>query len=411
MRTNADLGYNIINKKGGIIIMINNVTLIVLDSVGVGELPDAYKYGDEGSNTLGNIIKNVKNIKLTNLNRLGLGSIDGVEGLDYIDNVIGSYGKLSEKSPGKDTTTGHWEIGGIILKEPFPTFPNGFPDELISKYEELIGTKILGNKVASGTTILEELGEEHINTGYPIVYTSADSVFQIAAHEEVIPVDRLYELCEIARGILIDKYAVGRVIARPFVGKSGSFVRTSNRRDFSIKPIEETMLDIIKKAGLEVMAVGKIEDIFSGQGITKSVHTVDNMNGVDNTIKYIKEHNRGLIFTNLVDFDMKYGHRNNVEGYARALEEFDNRLPEIIDCLNEDEILIITADHGCDPTTVSTDHSREYIPVLIYGKKIKRGINIGIRNTFADIGATILDLLGLEGLNNGESFAHLILDK
>ncbi|WIV10976.1 phosphopentomutase [Proteiniborus sp. MB09-C3] len=391
--------------------MINNVTLIVLDSVGVGELPDAYKYGDEGSNTLGNIIKNVKNIKLTNLNRLGLGSIDGVEGLDYIDNVIGSYGKLSEKSPGKDTTTGHWEIGGIILKEPFPTFPNGFPDELISKYEELIGTKILGNKVASGTTILEELGEEHINTGYPIVYTSADSVFQIAAHEEVIPVDRLYELCEIARGILIDKYAVGRVIARPFVGKSGSFVRTSNRRDFSIKPIEETMLDIIKKAGLEVMAVGKIEDIFSGQGITKSVHTVDNMNGVDNTIKYIKEHNRGLIFTNLVDFDMKYGHRNNVEGYARALEEFDNRLPEIIDCLNEDEILIITADHGCDPTTVSTDHSREYIPVLIYGKKIKRGINIGIRNTFADIGATILDLLGLEGLNNGESFAHLILDK
>lgn len=411
MRTNADLGYNIINKKGGIIIMINNVTLIVLDSVGVGELPDAYKYGDEGSNTLGNIIKNVKNIKLTNLNRLGLGSIDGVEGLDYIDNVIGSYGKLSEKSPGKDTTTGHWEIGGIILKEPFPTFPNGFPDELISKYEELIGIKILGNKVASGTTILEELGEEHINTGYPIVYTSADSVFQIAAHEEVIPVDRLYELCEIARGILIDKYAVGRVIARPFVGKSGSFVRTSNRRDFSIKPIEETMLDIIKKAGLEVMAIGKIEDIFSGQGITKSVHTVDNMNGVDNTIKYIKEHNRGLIFTNLVDFDMKYGHRNNVEGYARALEEFDNRLPEIIDCLNEDEILIITADHGCDPTTVSTDHSREYIPVLIYGKKIKRGINIGIRNTFADIGATILDLLGLERLNNGESFAHLILDK
>ncbi len=390
--------------------MINNVTLIVLDSVGIGELPDAYKYGDEGSNTLSNILKNIKDINLPNLNKLGLGSIEGVEGLEHVNNIVGSYGKLAEKSPGKDTTTGHWEIGGIILKEPFPTFPNGFPGELIAKFENLIGTKILGNKVASGTVIIDELGEEHIDTGYPIVYTSADSVFQIAAHEDVIPIHKLYELCEIARKILTGKYSVGRVIARPFVGKPGSFTRTSNRRDFSLKPVEKTILDAIKEAGLEVMAVGKIEDIFSGQGITKSVHTVDNMDGVDKTLEYIKEHNRGLIFTNLVDFDMKYGHRNDVKGYAKALEEFDSRLPEIIDNLKDDEILILTADHGCDPTTASTDHSREYIPVLIYGNKIKKGIDIGTRRTFADIGATILELLGLEKINNGESFAHLILD-
>lgn len=391
--------------------MINNITLIVLDSVGIGELPDAYKYGDEGSNTLGNIIKNTKDIKLRNLNKLGLGLIEGVEGLENVENVIGSYGRLAESSAGKDTTTGHWEIGGIILNEPFPTFPNGFPDELIDRFERLIGTKVLGNKVASGTVILEELGAEHMKTGYPIVYTSADSVFQIAAHEEVIPIDKLYEFCEIARKILTDEYAVGRVIARPFIGKPGEFARTSNRKDFSLKPTEDTMLDIIKKAGLEVMAVGKIEDIFSGQGITKSVHTVSNMDGIDNTIKYINEHNKGLIFTNLVDFDMKYGHRNDIEGYARALEEFDNRLPEIIESLREDEVLMITADHGCDPTTASTDHSREYVPILIYGDKIKKGVDIGTRATFADIGATILDLLGLDGLHNGESFAHLILDK
>lgn len=391
--------------------MINNVTLIVLDSVGIGELPDASKYGDEGSNTLGNIIKNKRDINLKNLNKLGLGLIDGVEDLESLDNVVGSYGRLSERSAGKDTTTGHWEIGGIVLNEPFPTFPDGFPNEIIQEFEMLIGTKILGNKVASGTTILEELGEEHINTGYPIVYTSADSVFQIAAHEEIIPINMLYEFCEIARKILTDKFAVGRVIARPFIGKPGSFVRTSNRKDFSLKPTEDTMLDIIKKAGLEVMAVGKIEDIFNGQGITRSVHTVNNMDGVDNTIRYIKEHNKGLIFTNLVDFDMKYGHRNDVEGYAKALEEFDSRIPEIIENLNEDEVLIITADHGCDPTTVSTDHSREYVPILIYGDKIKKGFNLGTRNTFADIGATILDLLGLDGISNGVSFASLILDR
>lgn len=391
--------------------MINNITLIVLDSVGIGELPDANKYGDEGSNTLGNILKNTNNLKLNNLNNLGLGAIDGVEGLDSINNILGSYGRLAESSAGKDTTTGHWEIGGIILKDPFPTFSNGFPKELILKYEKLIRTKTLGNKVASGTVIIEELGEEHMRTGYPIIYTSADSVFQIAAHESIIPIHRLYEICEIARELLIDEYAVGRVIARPFVGEPGSFSRTSNRKDFSLKPIDKTMLDFIKEAGLEVMAVGKIEDIFSGQGITRSVHTNDNMDGVDKTIEFMKEHKKGLIFTNLVDFDMKYGHRNDVEGYGRALEEFDNRLPEIINNLKDDEVLMLTADHGCDPTTPSTDHSREYVPILIYGNKIKSGINLGTRKTFADIGATILDLLGLEGIKNGESFARLILKK
>lgn len=389
--------------------MINNVTLIVLDSVGIGELPDANKYGDEGSNTLGNIIKKTKGVKLNNLNNLGLGAIEGVEGLDSINNIIGSYGRLAESSEGKDTTTGHWEIGGIILKEPFPTFPDGFPEELILKYEMLIGTKTLGNKVASGTVIIDELGEEHMKTGYPIIYTSADSVFQIAAHEDIIPINRLYEICEIARGILKDKYAVGRVIARPFIGRPGAFSRTSNRKDFSLKPVDKTMLDFIKEAGMEVMAVGKIEDIYSGQGITRSIHTSDNMDGIDKTIEFMKEHKKGLIFTNLVDFDMKYGHRNDAEGYARALEEFDNRLPEIIENLSDDEVLMITADHGCDPTTASTDHSREYVPILIYGKMIKNGVNLGTRKTFADIGATIMNLLGLEGLNNGESFASLIL--
>jgi len=390
--------------------LINNVTLIVLDSLGVGELPDAYEYGDEGSNTLGNIVKEYKNIKLPNLIKLGLGKIEGVEGLEETNNIVGSYGRAMEKSLGKDTTTGHWEISGIVLDQAFPTFPNGFPKEIIEEFEKLIGTKVLGNKVASGTVIINELGSEHLKTGYPIVYTSADSVFQIAAHEEVIPIDKLYEMCKIARGILKDKYAVGRVIARPFIGKEGNFTRTSNRRDFSLKPIHETMLDRIKSAGYDVMAVGKIEDIFVGQGITESVHTEDNMDGVDQTINFMKQHKKGLIFTNLVDFDMKFGHRNDVEGYGNAIIDFDNRLPELISNLRDDEVLIITADHGCDPTTESTDHSREYIPILIYGDKIKKGVNIGTRESFADIGKTILDLLGIDSEDmKGQSFVSTIV--
>jgi phosphopentomutase len=390
--------------------MINNVTLIVLDSVGIGELPDAYRYSDEGSNTLSNIIRDAKDVSLPNLNKLGLGTIKGVTGLQSVNEIDGSYGRLMEKSPGKDTTTGHWEIGGIILEQPFPTFPNGFPNELISQFERLIGTKIIGNKVASGTVIINELGQEHISTGYPIVYTSADSVFQIAAHEDIIPVNKLYEICKTAREILKDKYAVGRVIARPFTGESGNFTRTSNRRDFSLKPIHDTLLDRIKNEGYEVMAVGKIEDIFGGQGITESIHTENNMDGVDKTIEFMKKHKKGLVFTNLVDFDMKYGHRNDVEGYAKALMDFDIRLPEIISNLREDEVLMITADHGCDPTTESTDHSREYIPVLIYGDKIKKGVDIGTRESFTDIGKTIIEMLGIHDEKaNGQSFANMIM--
>ncbi|SHH48250.1 phosphopentomutase [Caloranaerobacter azorensis DSM 13643] len=391
--------------------MIKRVTLIVLDSVGIGALPDAKMYGDEGSHTVDNISKQLGGLQLPNLERLGLGLIEGVNEIRKTDEPIGSFGRSLEKSAGKDTTTGHWEIAGIILEKPFPTYPDGFPSEVISKFEEAIGRKVLGNKPASGTVIIEELGKEHMETGYPIVYTSADSVFQIAAHEEIISVEELYDMCEKARQILTGKHSVGRVIARPFLGKPGEFYRTPNRRDFALKPIQRTILDEIKDNGYDVMAVGKIEDIFAGVGITESVHTKNNMDGVDKTIEFMKTDKNGLIFTNLVDFDMKYGHRNNVEGYAQALKEFDERVPEIIENLKDDEILIITADHGCDPTTPSTDHSREYIPILVYGSKVKSGVNLGTRETFADIGATILDVLGIEKSINGNSFANLIIKR
>ncbi|MCX7904578.1 MAG: phosphopentomutase [Caloramator sp.] len=389
--------------------MINRVVLIVLDSVGIGELPDAHIYNDQGSDTLGNISKAIGGLKLPNMQRLGLGNIDGINGIDPIDSPEGSYGRSGEMSKGKDTTTGHWEIAGLILERPFPTYPNGFPRELIEEFERRIGTKTLGNKPASGTAIIEELGDEHVKTGYPIVYTSADSVFQIAAHEEVIPLERLYEMCRIAREMLVGEHGVGRVIARPFIGTSGSYKRTSNRRDFALKPFNKTLLNYIQESGMDVCAVGKIEDIYDGYGITKAVHTKNNMNGVDKTIEYMKMNTKGLIFTNLVDFDMLYGHRNDVQGYAKALMEFDGRIPEILENLRDDDVLIITADHGCDPTTESTDHSREYIPILIYGKEIKSGVNLGTRKTFADIGKTIAELLNVKANINGESFAKEIL--
>ena len=389
--------------------MVNRVVLIVLDSVGIGELPDAGYYGDEGSNTLGNISKSIGGLKLPNLEKIGLGNINGTVGINRSTNPLGCFGKSLEKSEGKDTTTGHWEIAGIILDKAFPTYPKGFPEEIILEFEKKIGTKTLANTVASGTTIIEELGEEHVKTGYPIVYTSADSVFQIAAHEDVIPLEKLYEMCRIARNILVGEHGVGRVIARPFTGSVGSFKRTSNRRDFSLKPTKKTMLNHIVEAGMEVCAVGKIEDIYAGSGITKAVHIKSNMDGVDRTLEYMKEKERGLIFTNLVDFDMLYGHRNDVQGYAKALIDFDNRLPEIVDDLRDSDVLIITADHGCDPTTPSTDHSREYIPILVYGKSIKAGVNLGIRSTYADIGKTVEELLNVETDNEGKSFAKDIL--
>ncbi|HPW41233.1 MAG TPA: phosphopentomutase [Bacillota bacterium] len=384
--------------------MVSRVILIVLDSVGIGELPDADMYGDSGSNTLGSLVRNVKDFKLKNLEALGLGNIDRSIGLQIAENPTGSFGRAKEVSPGKDTTTGHWEIAGVTLSRPFPTFPEGFPKELVEDFERAIGVKTLGNEAASGTEIIARLGDKHVETGYPIIYTSADSVFQIAAHEEVIPFQKLYEICEKARALLKDEYAVGRVIARPFLGKSGSYKRTSNRRDFSLKPIKKTMLDIIVENGMNVAAVGKIEDIFAGAGISEAVHTKDNMDVVDKTLEYMSEDKTGLIFSNLVDFDMLYGHRNDAEGYAGALMAFDDRLPEIFAAMKDSDVLIITADHGCDPTTDSTDHSREYIPILVYGRHVRQGTDIGTREGFSDIGATVLDLLGLPIEIDGKSF-------
>lgn len=378
--------------------------IVVMDSVGMGELPDADKYGDRGSNTLGNISAEIKGFKLPNLEKLGLGNIDGIAGFEVQQHPIGCYGRMAEVSPGKDTTTGHWEISGIILDKPFPVYPHGFPEEIIDSFEKAIGSKVLGNVVASGTEIIKQLGEQHVKTGYPIVYTSADSVFQIAAHEEVIPIDRLYEMCRIARDMLKGEHAVGRVIARPFVGAPGNFTRTDRRHDFSLTPTGKTVLDYAVEGGYEVKAVGKIKDIFSGQGITDSVHIHNNMDGVNKTLEYMKQDFSGILFTNLVDFDMLYGHRNDVQGYARALADFDNRIPELLGALKEDDILFITADHGCDPTTESTDHSREYVPLLIQGKRIKQGVNLGTRRTFADLGATVADYLGINATDHGNSF-------
>jgi phosphopentomutase len=394
---------------GGLHMTDRRVILIVLDSVGIGELPDAKDYKDEGSNTLGNISKAVGGLRLPNLEKAGLGHIAGIENIVKYENPEGSFGRCMEKSIGKDTVTGHWEIAGVVLEKPLNTYPGGFPESLITEFENKIGRKIIGNKVASGTEIIKELGDEHVKTGSPIIYTSADSVFQIAAHEEVISLDELYRMCKIAREMFVGDIAVGRIIARPFIGESGDYKRTSNRRDFALDPFNKTMLEYIKEANNNVMAVGKIEDIYNGKGITDAVHIKNNMDGVDKTLDYMKEGKPGLIFTNLVDFDMHYGHRNDVEGYAKALVDFDNRLPEIIANMKDEDILIMTADHGCDPTTESTDHSREYIPVLAYGRKVKAGSDIGTRKSFSDIGKTVLELLNVENELYGESFAKDIL--
>ncbi|WP_173297542.1 phosphopentomutase [Thermanaeromonas sp. C210] len=386
--------------------MAKRVVLIVLDSVGVGALPDADQYGDEGSNTLGHIAESVP-LRLPNLARMGIGNIIPLRGIEAVDRPLAAYGKMGARAPGKDTTTGHWELAGLILERPFPVYPEGFPEEVIRAFEEAIGRKVLGNKPASGTAIIEELGEEHMRTGYPIVYTSADSVFQIAAHEEVIPVEELYRYCRLARELLKGEHSVGRVIARPFVGEPGHFIRTDRRQDFSLEPPGPTLLDILSENGLPVLAVGKIKDIFAGRGITRWIHTHDNMDGIDKTCKFLRESSHGLIFTNLVDFDMLYGHRNDVEGYAAALEAVDRRLPEVMEGLDEKDVLVITADHGCDPTTPSTDHSREYVPLLIYGRRI-RPVNVGLRFTLADLAATVADLLGVNYTLAGESFAELL---
>lgn len=383
--------------------MINRAVLIVLDSVGVGELPDAADYGDVGSNTVKNIYKSIKNFSLPNLEKLGLLNIDGFEDLKKSDTFTGSVAKCDEKSKGKDTTTGHWEISGLILDKPFPTYPNGFPQDFMKEFEKRVGRKTIGNYPASGTEIIQDLGKEHVETGNLIVYTSADSVFQIAAHEEVVPLEELYKICKTAREMLQGEHGVGRVIARPFVGTEGNYTRTENRKDFSLVPPSDTLLDYVKNNNMEVYAVGKIEDIFVNKGITVSNHTHNNKEGIEATIHAIKEDFKGLIFTNLVDFDMLYGHRNNTQGYADALKYFDDKLPEIINSLKDDDVLIITADHGCDPTTESTDHSREYIPLIFYGKTIKKNNNLGTLDTYATIGKTILNMLNIKNSLEGNS--------
>lgn len=388
---------------------MSKVVLIVLDSVGIGAQKDAADYGDLGADTLGHLFEKVLSFNLPNLISLGLGNIDHVNIPYKSDNPLGAYGKSAEKMKEKDTTGGHWEIAGLILEKPFPVYPNGFPKNVISALEEAFGKKILGNYAASGTEIIKVLYEEHARTGYPIVYTSADSVLQIAANEEIIPLNELYDMCEKARKIMSGVNAVGRVIARPFIVRDGKPQRTKNRRDFSLEPPRKTMLDILRENGYEVVGIGKIEDIFAKRGITKSIHTTDNKSGTDVTIEQIKQLSRGLIFTNLVDFDMLYGHRNDAQGYAKALMEFDSRLPEIMDSINDDDILIITADHGCDPTNPSTDHSREYIPIIVYGKRVTPGVNLGVRSTFADISGTILEFFNLPSTGEGTSFLKQIV--
>lgn len=367
-------------------------------------MPDAGDYGDQGSYTLGNIARQRGGLHLPFLEKLGLGNINLITGVSAQSNPEGSFGKMAERSRGKDTTSGHWEMAGVILESALPTFPQGFPQEFIERYEFAIGRKVIGNEVASGTEIIQRLGEEHVRTGKPIVYTSADSVFQVAAHEEVIPLSELMRICQIAREMLTDELQVGRVIARPFLGEVGQYYRTPNRHDFALEPPRKILLEYVQERGLEVCAVGKIHDIYAGRGITDYATTKGNMEGVNKTLEYMTKVKSGLIMTNLVDFDMLYGHRNDVEGYARALEAFDERLPEIYAALRSEDILIVTADHGCDPTQPGTDHTREYVPLLVYGPTLKKGVDLGVRSTFADIGATVAEYLQTESLSEGKSF-------
>ena len=383
--------------------MSKKAILIVLDSVGIGALEDAAAYGDAGADTLGHII-NTCHPNLPNLMAMGLGNIDGASFPGAVAAPTAAYGRLREVSAGKDTTTGHWEIAGVQLSRPFPTFPNGFPQEFISRFEQAVGRQTIGNKPASGTAILDELGEEHIATGKLIVYTSADSVFQIAANEAVVPLEELYRDCEIAREMLRDELEVGRVIARPFVGeRAGAFKRTGGRRDFSAMP-PETMCDVLAAAGKTVYGVGKIEDIFGHRGITQSNHAAGNPACMEATFAAMKEDFDGLLFVNLVDFDMVYGHRRDVQGYARALEEFDRQLPQIQALMGDEDMLVLTADHGCDPCHTGTDHTREHTPLLVWGRGLRPGVNLGTRQTYADISATVLDFFDMDKKLKGTSF-------
>lgn len=386
------------------------VFLIVLDSFGVGELPDAAKYGDCGSDTFGAVSRS-EYLDVPNMRSLGLFNIDGISPKGAVESPRGAFGRAAERSAGKDTTTGHWEIAGVVSEKPMPTFPDGFPQYAIDEFSRLTGRGVLCNKPYSGTQVILDYGRQHMETGDLIVYTSADSVFQIAAHEDIVPLEELYGICRTARGMLKDELAVGRVIARPFKGEYPNFYRTSGRHDFSLEPTGETMLDRLKASGFDVISVGKINDIFASRGVTdhRGINK-NNADGMEKTLELQKEDFNGLCFVNLVDFDMLFGHRNDVDGYAKALTEFDGYLGRFLENMRIDDVLIITADHGCDPSTPSTDHSREYIPIIVCGDKIKAGVNIGTRPTFADISASVLDCFGLPALQSGESFLREVSD-
>jgi phosphopentomutase len=385
----------------------NRVLLIVLDGAGIGAMPDAPEWGDEGADTFGHILES-RPVRLPNLQRYGLGNIRPLQSMSPLNDLSGSYGRCALRSNGKDTTTGHWEMAGIVLDQAFPTYPNGFPPSVIDRFvRETSVPGILGNIPASGTEIIKTLGEEHITTGKPIVYTSADSVFQIAAHEEVIPLDRLYEICEIARRILDGEHKVGRVIARPFLGQPGAFYRTENRHDYAVPPPRENLLPALADEDLDVVCIGKIASIYDSMGVTEDLTAKNNEQSIDQTIKALNDSTRGLIFSNLVDFDMLYGHRRDTEGYAKALEHFDTRLPEIEAAMREDDVMMITADHGNDPTFRGSDHTREYTPLLVFGKTARPGVNLGTRDSLADIGQTIADNFGVK-LSAGESFLDRI---
>jgi phosphopentomutase len=383
--------------------IFNRITLIVLDGAGIGAMPDAPEWGDAGSDTFGHICES-RQLKLPNLQSLGLGNIRPLNGVPAIENPRGGFGKCALKSNGKDTTTGHWEMAGIILERAFPTYPNGFPQTLIDEFVAKTNVPgVLGNFPASGTEIIKELGEDHVNTGKPIVYTSGDSVFQIAAHEEIIPLDRLYEICETARGMLRGEHEVGRVIARPFLGKPGEFFRTENRHDYAVPPPRENLLPLLSENGLDVVSIGKIASIYDSTGVTQELTARNNQQSMDQTIAALRDNTRGLIFSNFVDFDMLYGHRRDTEGYARALETFDSRWPELEAAMRVDDLIILTADHGNDPTYPGTDHTREFAPLIVYGKKAKPGIDLGTRDSLSDIGSTIAENFGLN-LKAGKSF-------
>lgn len=384
------------------------VYLIVLDSFGIGYAPDAADFGDEGANTLYTITHS-KEYDTPNMRKLGLSCIDGVDYLEKSDNIVGSYGRMQEASKGKDTTIGHWEIAGIVSENALPTYPNGFPKEVLDEFSKRTGREVLCNKPYSGTDVIRDYGEEHVRTGKLIVYTSADSVFQIAAHEDIVPVEELYKYCEIAREILVGEHGVGRVIARPFVGEAPNFQRTTNRHDFSLLPPRDTMLDVLQKEGYDTYGVGKIYDIFAGKGIAHTQRIQGNVDGMEKTIQLQDKDFNGLCFVNLVDFDMLYGHRNDIEGYAKAATVFDKQLGTFMERMQPQDILMITADHGCDPGFKGTDHSRECVPFLAYGEQVKKGVNMGTRKTFSDIAATILDIFGIDSRLDGTSFKDEIL--